>query len=297
MKHASPPIIRDLLRSARAQLQQALSDIARTTGDLETHIDPRLDAELLLAQVLGCERSYFFIHPEATLSTTQLDQFNRLVEKRGQGVPVAYLLGQKEFYGLALEVSPAVLIPRPETELLVDCALALIPEEARWTLADLGTGSGAIALALASQRPHCQVIATDRSPAALQIARRNAQHLTLNNVEFRCGDWLQPITETLPLIVSNPPYVAAGDRRLQGDSLRHEPLAALTPGDDGLGAVRTIIEQASKRLFNNGWLILEHGYDQADSIRALLRQHGYSSVRSEHDLSGHERISLGQWVA
>jgi release factor glutamine methyltransferase len=282
MNSPTLPSIAQLIRSA----QQALESISTS---------PRLDAELLLAHLLDCDRSYFYAHADDQPEPRLQAHFQQLVSRRSQGVPMAYLLKTREFFGLNFEVSPAVLVPRPETELLVETALEQIPKEQKFQVADLGTGSGAIALAIASQRPQCEVIATDRSQAALNVAQRNAQRLHINNVAFRCGSWLEPISEQLPLIVSNPPYVAENDERLNSDSLRHEPLMALTPGSDGMSAIVSIISGATKHLFNKGWLMLEHGYDQAAFVQQLLADHGYGAIASHRDLAGHERITVGQW--
>jgi len=275
--------------------------IRHAQEQLANSVSPRLDAELLLGHLLECDRSYFYAHADANandiLDARLRAQFQQLLARRSEGVPMAYLLKTREFYGLDFEVSPAVLVPRPETELLVESALARIPKDEPFQAADLGTGSGAIALTIAKERPQCQVIATDRSAAALKVAQRNAQRLHINNVSFRSGSWLEPIEGRLPLIVSNPPYVAENDQRLNSDSLRHEPLMALTPGSDGMGAIQTIISGSTKHLFNKGWLMLEHGYDQAALVRQLLTDHGFAAVDSHQDLAGHERITVGQWQA
>lgn len=257
---------------------------------------PRLDAELLLAYVLKKDRSYLFSHDDSCPSSTQSQLFQNLVGRRSRGIPVAYLLRQREFYGLTLEVSPAVLVPRPETELLVDLALARIPIDAEWQLADMGTGSGAIALALAKQRPRCTITATDRSAAALSVARRNAQQHQLTNISFEQGSWYEALKTQCQIIVSNPPYVADNDARLNSDSLKHEPLMALTPGNDGFDAIKIIIGGATKHLFNKGWLILEHGSEQATTVRTLLRAAGFGKIESQRDLAGHERVTMGQWL-
>ena len=255
---------------------------------------PRLDAELLLAQTLQRSRSYLYSWPEAKLNTTQQALFQALLQQRVKGEPIAYLIGRREFWSLELEVSPATLIPRPETELLVEQALLRLPAQPA-LIADLGTGSGAIALALAHERPDCRVIATDYSTEALALARRNAARLQVSTVEFCAGDWLAALPAGVyQMIVSNPPYIAASSSYLQHGDVRFEPTAALVSGADGLDAIRHIVTQAQQHLATGGWLLLEHGFDQGASVRALLSQAGYQTVSTEADLAGHERVSCGQ---
>jgi release factor glutamine methyltransferase len=272
-----------------------VSTIAAALSDARQKID-RLDAEALLAHLLQKERSYLRAWPEQTLDETLLARFNDLVVRRQQGEPLAYLTGWREFWSLLLQVSPATLIPRPETELLVEEALKIIPQDANWRIADLGTGAGAIALAIASERPDCEVVATDISPAALEVAQANAERLNLNHVVFRHGSWHEALKpdERFHLIASNPPYVAADDAHLQHDGLPSEPQTALTPGDDGLAAIRIIIEQMQSHLREPGWLLLEHGYDQGAEVRALLQQQGYSEVITRRDLGNNERMTQGR---
>ena len=250
----------------------------------------RLDAELLLGHVLGLTRDALYMRPEQRLSEQIQARYANLVGRRAGGEPVAYLVGSREFWSMALRVTPDTLIPRPETELLVEAALARVPEAAAWSVADLGTGSGAIALAIARERPACRVYATDSSAAALDVARENAQHLGLHCVEYIQGDWLEPLAgQSLELVVSNPPYVREGDPHLS--ELRHEPSAALVAGPTGLEAIERIIAQARVCLVPGGYLLLEHGYDQAAEVAALLQAHGYREVCSHRDLSGHARVS------
>jgi release factor glutamine methyltransferase len=253
-----------------------------------------LDAELLIMHVCGLSRSELLTRDRQPLTAEQAAEIDELIARRRQGEPIAYLTGRREFWSLHLTVSPATLVPRPETELLVERALARIPLEATWSVADLGTGSGAIALAIASERPRCRVVATDISPAALAIARANAARLNLA-VDFRLGDWLAALAnETFELLVSNPPYVASGDPHLA--ALRHEPIAALAAGPDGLDAIRAIAAAARASLKPGGWLLLEHGYDQAAAVGALLRERGYDAVRCYVDLAGRDRVSEGRAV-
>ncbi|HHO68944.1 MAG TPA: peptide chain release factor N(5)-glutamine methyltransferase, partial [Gammaproteobacteria bacterium] len=226
---------------------------------------PRLDAEVLLALVLGKPRSHLMAWPERELSAAEQAAFDGLVEKRRQGVPVAHLTGEREFWSLPLEVEPHTLIPRPDTELLVELALQRIPAGRRCRIADLGTGSGAVALAIASERPHSEVLATDRSPASLELARRNARRLGLRNLAFVCGDWCDALRDaSLDLLVSNPPYIAEADPHLARGDLRHEPRQALAAGADGLDALRVLAEQASRVLRPGAWVLLEHGWEQGE---------------------------------
>ncbi|OYY74115.1 MAG: protein-(glutamine-N5) methyltransferase, release factor-specific [Gammaproteobacteria bacterium 28-57-27] len=254
---------------------------------------PRADAEILLAHVIGKPRSYFMAWPEAALSAFEVAAFEALLVRRVAGEPVAYLIGSRGFYGLDLAVSPAVLIPRPETELLVEAALERLPIKP-CRIADLGTGSGAIALALASERPDAQVVAVDASPEALVVAQENARNLNLA-VDFRLGDWCSGLAnERFEMIVSNPPYIRADDAHLAQGDVRFEPTMALASGADGLDAIRAIIACAPQYLSPGGWLLFEHGYDQAEAVAALLCAVGFVAVESLIDLQGHARVTLGQ---
>ncbi|MBA8885212.1 release factor glutamine methyltransferase [Dokdonella fugitiva] len=263
---------------------------ARLGGD-----DARGEVELLLAHVLGRTRAWLFAWPEHEASAEQAGAFERLVEARRGGAPVAYLLGRRGFWSFDLAVSPAVLIPRPETELLVELALERIPSGEDCALADLGTGSGAIALALAHERPHARVVATDASAAALAVAHANAQRLGIGNVRFVRGDWYAPLTASrFALVASNPPYIAADDPHLARGDLRHEPLSALASGHDGLDAIRTIIADTPAHLLPDGWLLIEHGWEQGAAVRQLFQRHGFDDVQSVRDVAGHERVTLGR---
>ena len=255
----------------------------------------RLDAQLLLLAALGrsaSERSWLIAHNDKLLDAAVHARFDALGAQRLAGMPLAYLIGRQDFYGLALRVDARVLDPRSDTETLVDWALALIPEQASCRVLDLGPGSGAIALALAQQRPKARVWASDVSADALVVAADNAQRLGLR-VTFLCGHWLQPLAgERFDLIVSNPPYIAAGDPHLP--ALRHEPALALVSGADGLDALRLLCAQAPAHLNAGGWLLLEHGHDQAQAVRALLRAAGLQQVQSRRDSAGIERCSGGR---
>lgn len=249
----------------------------------------RLDAQLLLSAVLGQPHSWLIAHDQDPLPPEATPRFGTLVERRAQGEPIAYLLGEKEFFGLTLSVGPGVLVPRPDTETLVEWALSLIPPGQPWRVLDLGTGSGAIALALQSQRPQAVVTAVDASPAALATARANAERLRLP-VRFVQGSWLTPLADKVfDLIVSNPPYIAEGDAHLP--ALRFEPIEALTAGPDGLTDLRDIIGQAHRHLAPSGWLLLEHGYDQAPAVQGLFAQGDWRHVTSRQDLAGHARCT------
>lgn len=263
---------------------------ARLAGE-----DARGEAERLLAHVLERPRAWLYAWPEHLPTRAQRIEFERLVAARVAGAPVAYLLGRRAFWTFDLEVTPAVLIPRPETERLVELALARLPAETPVAVADLGTGSGAIALAIARERPLARVVATDIGADALAVASGNAARLGLGNVAFAEGDWCAALGDArFDLIASNPPYIEAGDPHLARGDLRHEPPRALASGMDGLDAIREIIDAAPHHLRPGGWLLLEHGYDQAARVRALLASRGFVDVGSAVDLAGHERVSLGR---
>lgn len=266
---------------------------ARLAGAVDV---PRLEAELLLAHALGVPRARLRSHPEDRPDDVSRARYRSLLERRASGEPLAYIVGEREFWSLPLAVSPAVLVPRPETELLVERALALhAAPSAR--VVDLGTGSGAIALALAHERPHWRMTATDLSQDALAVARANAARLGLH-VEFLHGSWFEPLAgRRFDLVLSNPPYVAADDPALLQPELRHEPAAALTPGPDALASLREIIAGAPAHLERGGWIVLEHGAEQAPLVARELVARGFRHVRSHRDLAGHERVTEAQWPA
>ena len=256
---------------------------------------PDCDARMLLQFVLQIAHAHLPAHPQQPLTAAQMQMLQQLVTRRMQGEPVAYLIGRREFYSLDFAVTSAVLIPRPETELLVDLALARIAAGAADDILDLGTGSGAIAITLALQRPLSPVLAVDSSAAALALAATNAQRLGAANVQFLHSDWFSQIGKRqFDCIVSNPPYIAAHDPHLMQGDVRFEPEAALCGGEEGLDCIRHIVRHAPAYLRSGGWLLLEHGYDQADACRELLRQEGYADYFSSPDLAGLMRVSGGR---
>jgi release factor glutamine methyltransferase len=255
-----------------------------------------VDARVLLCHVLERDSAYVATHPEASLGADDIARFEALVARRIAGEPVAYLAGCREFYGRVFRVSPAVLIPRPETELLVDLALERLPRDASRRVLDLGTGSGCVALSIASERSPLKILAVDQCLEALAVARRNAVDLGVGNVAFLQSDWFSAVRrdECFDVIVANPPYVAADDAHLQAGDLPFEPRRALTAGADGLDAIRTIVRDAGAHLSEAGWLLLEHGYAHAEPVRTLLRDAGYGNVFSARDIAGIERITGGR---
>ena len=272
-----------------------MADVRTALAAATLRLGERVDAEALLLHVLGQSRSWLFAHAEDALDMDVQTAFEALVARRAAGEPVAYLTGRRGFWTLELEVTPATLIPRPETELLVELALARLPRDAAANVADLGTGSGAIALAIASERPRAQVVATDASAGALAVARRNAQRLGIGNLRFVHGDWLAPLAgERFALIVSNPPYIEAADPHLAQGDLRHEPASALASGADGLDDIRRIAAAARAHLEPGGWLLFEHGWNQGDAVRGLLHAAGCTEVFTARDLEARDRVSGGR---
>jgi len=274
---------------------QTISDALHTATLLlaRTSASARLDAELLLEYVTGLSRTDFRAAPERALPAAAGWSFQQLIRRRLQGEPVAYIRGHQEFWSLLLEVTPAVLIPRPETELVVERALALLRPDAK-EMADLGTGSGAIALAVASERPSLQIMAGDACADALEIAKRNAARLQLGTVRFERGSWFAPLAgRRFDVVAANPPYIARGDVDLAAEVSRFEPEIALIAGLTGLEAIEQIVAQAGAHLAPGGWLILEHGWTQAGAVRERLVRSGFAHVRSHADLAGHERVTEG----
>ncbi|HEX7325008.1 MAG TPA: peptide chain release factor N(5)-glutamine methyltransferase [Rhodanobacteraceae bacterium] len=257
--------------------------------------EARIEAEILLCHALGRSRAWLVAHSGHALDATSTAAFEALVARRVRGEPVAYLTGSRGFYGLDLRTTPDVLIPRPETELLVDLALQRMPADAGCAVADLGTGSGAIALAIATARPRARIVAIDASAAALAIARGNAARLGLRDVAFVRGDWCAPFGDgAFDVIVANPPYIAAGDPHLHTGDLRFEPRSALVSGVDGLDAIRVIVRDARAHLHPGGWVLVEHGWEQGAAARGLLTAGGYRDVFTARDLEQRERVSGGR---
>ncbi len=295
-----------------------LQDSARLTESLALDFSSaRIEVQCLLQAILQVNRAYLLTHPEQRLNAEQYARYTALFERRLNGEPIAYLLGEREFYGLTFKVTPDTLIPRPETELLVDLALQRcgrvaapppgthrpppcggIPSDEPYRILDMGTGSGAVALAIAHARPAAEVLACDISPSALEVANANAQRLGITNAIFLQSGWFAALgSQRFDLIVSNPPYIAAGDPHLQQGDVRFEPYSALASGEDGLDDIRCIVAGATAHLELGGWLLLEHGYDQAAGVRELLRQSGFSEISSAPDLAGIERVSGGRMIA
>lgn len=257
---------------------------------------PKRDAEILLEYVTGKRRTFLLAFGETRLSEEQRRRLDALLARRENGEPIAYLTGTREFWSLPLAVSPATLIPRPDTECLVERALRLLPSDRPSSLLDLGTGTGAIALALASERPDCRVTGVDIQPDAVALAQYNARALALHNARFLLGDWFAPVAgERFALIASNPPYIDAGDIHLTQGDVRFEPAGALVAAHDGLADLAAIIERAPHFLLPDGWLLLEHGWLQGEPVRQRLLARGFRQVVTCRDYGGNERVSLGRW--
>ncbi len=272
----------------RMALEQALQKLDQFSPD------SRLEAELLLEHLLNKNRAYLFAHPEELLSPAQLNQYQQLITRRAQGTPIAYLTGVREFWSLCLKVNEHTLIPRHETERLVELALELLPNKPDIRVLDLGTGSGAIGLALAKERPNWNITACDYSIEALELAKKNAQDLGITNVSFYHSNWFNSLPDIhYHAIVSNPPYIAEHDPHLKQGDLRFEPLNALASGQDGLADLQCIINESYRFLLPDGLLLLEHGYDQKIGVRAILDRVGYRDIQCWQDIQGHDRVSGG----
>ncbi|MGP9437689.1 peptide chain release factor N(5)-glutamine methyltransferase [Ewingella sp. AOP8-B2-18] len=265
------------------------------TRRLSAGESPKHDAEILLGFVTGRSRTFIMAFGETPLTASELEQLEALLARREQGEPVAYLVGEREFWSLPLSVSPATLIPRPDTECLVEQALLRLPPSPQKVL-DLGTGTGAVALAIASERPDCQLIGVDLQPEAVKLAQHNAQKLAIANASFVQGSWFAPVAgQQFAVIVSNPPYIDSADPHLAEGDVRFEPASALVADNAGLADLQTLIEQAPQHLLAGGWLLLEHGWQQAKDVQQLFRQAGYHQVATVKDYGGNDRVSLGQW--
>jgi release factor glutamine methyltransferase len=272
------------------KVREALMVATQQLGD-------RVDAEVLLVHALKKPRSWLIAHADDPLSAEDASAYNALVERRAKGEPVAYITGQRGFWSLDLEVTPATLIPRPDTELLVELALERLPRNKLARVLDLGTGSGAIALAIASERPQVQVVATDASQDALAVAQRNAQRHGIVNINFLHGDWYAPLNDRcFDVIVSNPPYIEDDDPHLRQGDLRYEPISALASGVDGLDDIRRIARAAPVHLVQGGWLMFEHGWNQGHAARLLLCSMGFVDVFTAQDMEQRDRVTAGKFV-
>ncbi len=282
----------ECLQASATAIRELLNQAACRLAHLPTG---RLDAELLLGHVLGCDRVALIRDRDRPVEPSQYSRFGNLVEARADGQPLAQLRGSQEFWSLDLRVNQHVLVPRSETELLVSTALELVPRSRACLIADLGTGSGAVALAVASELPLATVIAIDRSAAALDVARVNRARCNLANVRLMQGDWLAAVQhDSLDVILANPPYVAANDPLLVNSSLRYEPLVALAAGPAGLDALTAVASQSPHALREGGWLLMEHGADQAAAVSALFAAGRFSAIATLRDLAGLDRVTIGQ---
>lgn len=273
------------------RLDAAIADA--TSRLAETSESARLDAEILLCQTIDMPRSYLFAHPEDELDELTRDRFENLMRRRIDGEPMSYITGTREFWSHELMVSPATLVPRPETELLVDLALREIPQDADWRILDLGTGSGAIAISIAAERLLCDVVATDSSAAALAVAAENVRQANLANVACVLGSWAEPVADQqFSVIVSNPPYVRDDDEALQ--LLQHEPISALASGEDGLDDIRILATSCIPILAAGGWLMMEHGSDQSDAVADILTAASWTEITCHNDLAGLPRVTVAR---
>lgn len=282
------------MNTARQTIAQALHWATRQLHQSDSD-SARLDAEVLLAHLLECKRSYLYTWPEQALSAAQQSQYRQLIQQRQQGQPVAYLTGYREFWSMRLKVSPHTLIPRPETEQLVELALARIPQQDACRILDLGTGSGAIALAIAQERPSSTVYAVDLCERAIHVARANAAQRKLSNLHFIEGNWCQGLPDqNFDVVVSNPPYIAEHNAYLAQGDVRFEPKQALVAGITGLEAIDEILKQSRRVLKPAAWLLIEHGYDQAQAVAERFRAHGFDHVEAHQDLNQQDRVCIGR---
>ncbi len=271
------------------------SVLAKAARSLSEHTDsPVLDAEVLLCLALGKPRPYLRAWCDKGLEPDQLSSFRALIKQRQQGTPIAYLTGSREFWSRDFTVNPDVLIPRPDTELLIELSLKLIPADQPYTLIDLGTGSGIIAITLAAQCPNARVFATDISPAALAVAKLNAHKHQIGNIQFFQSDWFAAVPDTpFNLVISNPPYIAEDDIHLQQGDVRFEPQSALIAADQGLSDIKTIAGTARRHLNQGGHLLIEHGYNQQQAVQGIFKDSGYDEIQTYNDLSGQPRVTAG----
>ena len=268
--------------------------LQKAEQDINCSESARLDTEILFCDVMQCNRSRIYSHPEQIVPDDKSVLFQSLIEQRRQGRPIAHLTGKKEFWSLELAINEDTLIPRPETECLVETALQLIPEDAECNILDLGTGSGAIAIAIASERPHSKLLATDINANALAMAKKNAAFHALTNIQFLVSDWYNNIpSQTFDLIVSNPPYIKQDDEHLSQGDVRFEPELALVAGSDGMQAINIILELAKAYLASDARLLIEHSYNQKSSVQEIFLKHDFKQVKTFQDLSGQDRITSG----
>lgn len=274
---------------------QRVDQLLRRAHELAPVSDsPRLDVELLLAWTLGKDRTWLYTWPETELTAEQLAGFEQAFSRRLNGEPLAHIIGQREFWSLPLQVNRSTLIPRPDTERLVELALTLSEGKPEGTALDLGTGTGAIALAFASERPDWRMVAVDASPEAVELAERNRTQLGFDHVTCIQSDWFERVSEPFDLILSNPPYIADNDPHLNQGDVRFEPRSALVAENEGLGDIHRIVQAAPEYLTAEGWLLLEHGWTQGKAVRAILAARGFQNIRTEQDLGGNDRVTLGQ---
>ncbi|MEC9375806.1 MAG: peptide chain release factor N(5)-glutamine methyltransferase [Pseudomonadota bacterium] len=272
--------------------------LAAGKAQLEKYVDsPKLDAELLLSLALGVDRATLYANPDREIGKQKITLYQEYIRKRSQGLPIAYLTGKKEFWSLAIDVTQNTLIPRPETEILVERTLERIPIDKKLEILDLGTGSGAISAAIATERLECSITATENNYLSLKVAERNFARLCPDRINTQYGNWFEPLNSTnkrFDVIVSNPPYIALNEKDLTDKETKFEPETALYSGEDGLNAIRIICHKAPNYLKSKGWLILEHGFSQAEKVARILTEEGFYNVKSFNDLNGHTRVTEGQ---
>lgn len=274
---------------------QIIDALKHAKSQLHASESAQLDSELLICEVLNCERSHLYAYPEKELSEKNIESLNRFITLRSQGHPIAHLTQKKEFWSLSFHVNQDTLIPRPETEVLVEAALKRIPEKSQYDILDLGTGSGSIAIAIATERPLTNITATDKSDKALKVALQNAKNHNIKNINFINADWFNnECIHSYDLIISNPPYICENDVHLKQSDVMFEPLSALTSGVEGLDDLRLISNQAMYHLNKHGWLMVEHGYNQAKQVQQLFNENNFNSVMTIKDYSENDRVTIGK---